>query len=244
MIYKINVDLDLPKEKRTTNLGSILHGVLMEMLPHTIVENLHTNSKYSPLKQRVLFRGEKIEWEIVLFDSEIAKFIQLYFINNDSILLKKHDLTVSISNYFVEKIDIKNLIDKHFNNDSSPRYVKLHVKTPMSFKSNGTYEIFPDVRKMFRSAMLAFDTFFDEYQMYDADTLNYIQENVQIIDYNLKSTRFHLEGVKIPSFVGQITIKVNGAKTFVRLVNFLTEFGSLAGVGIKTSIGMGKYEII
>lgn len=244
MITVIKINLELPKANRTFNLGSILHGVIMDMLSKEMIEFLHTSSKYSPLKQRVLFRGEEIEWEIVLLDDELSKQIQTYFINNEKIVIKRHDLTLPIINYSVNKIDIQNLIDKHFSDDKPSKYIKLHVRTPMSFKSNGRYEIFPSTKMMYRSTMLLFDAFFDEYQMHDHETLNYIQENVTIINYNMKSTRFHLEGVKIPSFIGQMTLKIDGAKTFVQLINFLTEFGSLTGIGIKTSIGMGKYEII
>ena len=54
---------------------------------------------------------------------------------------------------------------------------------------------------------------------------------------------FHLEGIKIPSFVGNITLKINGTRQFVNLINMLCEFGVYSGVGIKTAIGMGSIGV-
>ena len=59
----------------------------------------------------------------------------------------------------------------------------------------------------------------------------------------MRSTRFHLEGVTIPSFIGEVTIKITGPQMMVNLANMLAAFGEYAGIGIKTSIGMGAVEI-
>jgi len=65
-----------------------------------------------------------------------------------------------------------------------------------------------------------------------------------VIRYDLKSVSFSLEGVKIPSFIGKITIKLHGTDTMANFVNMLFEFGEYSGVGIKTSLGMGYMKII
>ena len=66
-----------------------------------------------------------------------------------------------------------------------------------------------------------------------------VGENAQIVRYDLKSVSFSLEGVRIPAFVGKITIKINGTKTMADFANMLVEFGTYSGVGIKTALGMG-----
>ncbi|RQN32521.1 CRISPR-associated endoribonuclease Cas6, partial [Paraburkholderia tropica] len=117
-------------------------------------------------------------------------------------------------------------------------------QTPMSFKYQSSYIIFPDVKRFFRSMMIQFDAFFEEYKMYDKETLNFLENNVNIVDYKLKSTRFNLEKVKIPSFTGEIVFKIKGPLPFLQLTHFLLKFGEFSGSGIKTSLGMGKYNII
>ena len=56
--------------------------------------------------------------------------------------------------------------------------------------------------------------------------------------------KFHLEGVKIASFMGSITIKIGGPQSLVNLVHLLMYFGEYSGVGIKTAIGMGKISVV
>ena len=65
-----------------------------------------------------------------------------------------------------------------------------------------------------------------------------------IIKYNLKSTSFHLEGTRIPSFVGWIVIRNDGPQTMGNFIKLLLRFGKFSGVGIKTGIGMGALQLI
>ena len=37
---------------------------------------------------------------------------------------------------------------------------------------------------------------FEEYKMYDKETLDFLEKNINIVDYKLKSTRFNLEKLK------------------------------------------------
>lgn len=245
MIYKLTAQLELPQELQTNNLGSAFHGILMELLPTEIAEQLHGASAYSPLRQRLIIeRGSKPQWEIVSLSSELGKILMACLMDRTSILLKHHRIEVPITNISVEKIDEATLIKECFSKQDSPRYVKLAIQTPIAFKSKGAYEIFPDLQKFFRSIMLTFDSFFADYELYDAETLNYILENVKIMDYRLRSTRFHLEGVRIPSFTGELKLRISGPQPMQQLIHLIIQFGELSGVGIKTSLGMGKYNII
>lgn len=52
-----------------------------------------------------------------------------------------------------------------------------------------------------------------------------------------------MEGIKIPSFIGEIGIRINGTDTMARYVKLLARFGEYSGVGIKTAMGMGAFRI-
>lgn len=245
MITKFQIELGLPEHLRTNQIGSVLHGVLMELLPSDIVKELHNMYSYNPLKQRVLFsESTYVNWEIVSFNELISESLSTIFHEQSSIYIKHHDVIVPIREVSQHKENLQSMIDRYFSDEEPERYVTIQIVTPMSFKSGGRYDLFPDVRKFFRSIMLQFDTFFDSYKMYDHDTLLFISEQVHIVNYRLKSTRYHLEGIKIPSFTGQITFQLNGPNHFKQLLLFLLYFGSLTGSGIKTSLGMGKYILI
>ena len=244
MINKIVVELDLPDHIRLPYLGSVLHGVLMDYLPNETASALHHDYAYSPLKQRVYYNNEKKIWEIIsMSDSLFNELIEL-FSNEDKFYLKHYQTSLKITTFSVEKVDVQILMNKLLDDNSLSRYVRINVITPMSFKNNNSSMIFPDLKKFFRSLMIQFDAFFENYKFYDKETLEFLEQNVSIVDYRLKSTRFHLEKVKIPSFTGKIKFKISGPLPFLQLVHFLLAFGECSGSGIKTSIGMGKYTIM
>ena len=143
----------------------------------------------------------------------------------------------------IEKIDEVQMIKETFEKKEFQRFRTINICTPMSFKSKGNYDIFPDLRKFFRSIMVTFDNFYSDYQLYDTETLDYLLENVRIVDYRLHTSRFHLEGTRIPSFVGEIKFRITGPLPMQQLIYLLLNFGELFGVGIKTSLGMGKFEL-
>ncbi|AAW53324.1 MULTISPECIES: CRISPR-associated endoribonuclease Cas6 [Staphylococcus] len=244
MINKITVELDLPESIRFQYLGSVLHGVLMDYLSDDIADQLHHEFAYSPLKQRIYHKNKKIIWEIVCMSDNLFKEVVKLFSSKNSLLLKYYQTNIDIQSFQIEKINVQNMMNQLLQVEDLSRYVRLNIQTPMSFKYQNSYMIFPDVKRFFRSIMIQFDAFFEEYRMYDKETLNFLEKNVNIVDYKLKSTRFNLEKVKIPSFTGEIVFKIKGPLPFLQLTHFLLKFGEFSGSGIKTSLGMGKYSII
>ena len=80
--------------------------------------------------------------------------------------------------------------------------------------------------------------------MIDDDTLEQLCEYTQIVRYDLKSVMFSLEGVRIPSLIGNITLKISKTQTMANFARLLFQFGTFAGVGIKASLGMGCIKIL
>lgn len=243
MIRKIELQLNIPETIQPRFLGSVLHGVLMENLSQDMADFLHQNSAYSPLKQRIYTINHQVIWEVVSMNDYLSEQLVKVFSEENIFYLKHYEASIEVISYKIQGINIQSFIQEYLNNEDLPKFIKLSIITPMSYKSNGVYAIFPNVQMFFRSIMLQFDSFFSEYRMYDKETLDFIGNNVHIIDYRLRSTRFHIEKVKIPSFIGEITLKVNGPNTFFKLIHCLLAFGELSGSGIKTSLGMGKYMI-
>ncbi|NBK46766.1 CRISPR-associated endoribonuclease Cas6 [Staphylococcus delphini] len=245
MMNKITVNLNIPSTMRASYMGSVLHGALMDQFSDDLANILHHESAYSPLKQRIYFDdNQQLLWEIVSLSQQLTQELLELFGKEKKLYLKRYKAFIDFASFTVETIDITEMMNQFLNQQELSRFIKLRIHTPMSFKSNGTYTIFPDMNSFFRSIMMQFDTFFDAYQMYDYDTLQYLKNHIHIVDYRLKTMRFHLEKVKIPSFIGDITIKVNGPLPVLQLSHFLLYFGAFCGAGIKTSLGMGKYSIV
>lgn len=136
----------------------------------------------------------------------------------------------------------RELLDE-FYTEPGEKYLNLEFLTPTAFKSSGAYVILPEVRLIYQSLMNRYSAMSGEMEMYDEETLTDLAEHSSIAAYRLKSTGFPMEGVRIPSFKGEISIKTGGNDTMARYARLLARFGEFAGVGIKTAVGMGSMRI-
>jgi CRISPR-associated endoribonuclease Cas6 len=116
--------------------------------------------------------------------------------------------------------------------------------TPTSFKSGGEYLIYPTVRLLFQSLIKKYDAVSEATEIYTPEVLRDLEENIAVIGYRLRSTFFGVEGVKVPAFVGELTIKIGGPQQLVNLAYMLLRFGTFSGAGIKTAMGMGGLELV
>ena len=137
-----------------------------------------------------------------------------------------------------KNISYKDLVKECYLKDGQRR-LKITFLTPTSFKQDGKYAIFPSVRLIFQSLMMKFDKASTQMEVFGKDILETFEKHVEISMYKLRSTSFHLDGTKVPAFIGDITIVVKGPVQLVNLANMLLTFGTYSGVGIKTGIGMG-----
>ena len=53
-----------------------------------------------------------------------------------------------------------------------------------------------------------------------------------------------MEGIRIPAFLGTVTLKIDGPQQMVNLIHLLLRFGEFSGVGIKCAMGMGAIELL
>ncbi|GFH41492.1 CRISPR-associated endoribonuclease Cas6 [Lactococcus hodotermopsidis] len=213
----------------------------MELLPSELVERLHTLT-YNPLRQRLLFEKEEVIWEIVGLHKIISEAL-IKLDNLTEITIKQAKTTVSLALFTKEVIKLDDFVSQEMTHENGSRIISLDFTSPTSFKSNGYYDIFPDIRKIFRSLMMNFDFFSETIKVYDYEVLDYIEEKVHIISYKLMTKNFHLEKIKVKGFQGQITLKITGANQFVKLVLLMIKYATFAGVGTKTSLGMGGVSI-
>lgn len=241
MITIITILLDLPIALHSSNISSVLHGVLVQLLSSDSQSIIHGLHGYSPLKQRLMLLEGKAEWEIVVFNEDLGSEVVTILLSQPCIYLEYHKCEVKFLEKKVKLLNVSELISTTLNSNDTHRNFCLKLLTPTSFKSEDRYDIIPDVARIFRSIMLMFDDFDKTHNLFDVETLKFVKQNVHIVDYRIRSTRFHLEGVKIPAFVGEIHLRVNGPPQLVRFVKLLIIYGTFSGIGIKTSLGMGKY---
>lgn len=245
LLANLKIELTTNDQNFSVYKSSNMHGLLMELIDTNYAEILH-NSSINPYSQ-FLEISDKCIWHInTLTEESYLKIIKPILDSKyENFLLKKNNIILKIiSKTLVSKP--KDVLVDNFYRDNGPvdRYINIKFITPTSFKSNNKYVNFPDLKLIYQSLMNKFSTTCSEYNMNDEETLLQLTENSSITRYNLRSASFSLENTRIPAFIGTLTVRINGPETMARYAKLLVDFGQFSGVGIKTSLGMGAFQII
>lgn len=229
--------------KLNYNISSLLHGALIERIDSEYSNILHQSS-LKPFSQYCEFVGDKIIWTIHSLNEEAATQItKVLFGNKDESLFINHkNLNLKVENKQFAELTYDEILDKNYFKDGS-RFINIQFITPTAFKSQGNFIFFPELRHIYQSLMNKYNSFARDSEVGDEEVLDHLTANSVMTRYNLRSTYFHLEGIKVPSFMGWITIKVNGPQTLVNLGNLLFSYGEYSGVGVKSALGMGGMRL-
>lgn len=224
--------------------GSLLHGVIMENINPEYAALMHEQglnpfTSYLPGKE-----GEYI-WTISTLNDQAFNEIIMQFMKPEMkrIKLKYSDADIEIVEKKISSIENNDIMSQFYELETS-NYFSINFITPTAFKSSGEYIFYPDLAMTFQSLMNKYNLSSEEVSFFDSDTLEQIIQNTRIVKYNLKSVKFDLEGIKIPSFIGSITIKSKGPDTMKRFIRLLLQYGEFSGVGIKCSLGMGAIKLL
>lgn len=222
----------------------IFQSILMENINHEYAEKMHISGLH-PYSQAVFNRNGMNYWSVSVINQEAyTNIIEPLLSSQFSEFTVKHNnCKVSILEKQVSSIKKEMFLDKYYFSDSD-RYIRINFQTPAAFKSQERYIYYPDLRLIYQSLMNKYDSASFDEVVYSEEVLEQLVQYSTITQYNLKSCSYYIGKVKIPSFVGQITIKVNGPQALVNLANFLFRFGEYSGVGIKAGMGMGSIHII
>lgn len=230
------------EEQLSYHMSSRFHGFLMEQISSEYAESLH-RSQLHPYTQHLEKRGADWYWIVSCLSREAAKHILCDGLEKtEDIVLHNLNGSIRILQKTYEEYPLEALAEMFYQEQCS-RYLHVHFISPTAFKQNGRYLFFPDIRCIYQSLMNKYDAAVHDEGMADEETLQYLCENTQMVQYDLKSVNYHLEGVRIPSYIGNITLKVKGAQTMVNFAHALFSFGEYSGVGIKTALGMGAIKI-
>ncbi len=223
--------------------SSLFHGVLMESIDKDYAEVIHATGLH-PYSQFVSGKNGLI-WTIRTLNKDAYKGIIEPLLSPDfsGFDLRSKETHIDIVSKKISSRSYDDLM-KTFVSDTTDRYVKVEFESPTAFKSDAKYVFLPDTRLLFGSLMRKYTASSNNTDMSDEDTLNYIAEHSSVSDFKIRSTRFPLEGIKIPSYMGEITIKFSGTDTMARYGKMLLEFGEYSGVGIKCGMGMGAIKLI
>lgn len=222
----------------------ILQGILMEQMESEYARLLH-GSGLHPYSQWVINQEGKNIWNICTTNEEAYQKIMIPMQNRQfSEFFMEHDnWKVEIRQRQLLQIDKSEFMDRYYFADSD-RYRKIVFRTPTSFKSQGEYVYMPDLQLIYQSLMNKYDAASADETVKSEEVLEQLTTYSKIVSYNLHSCCYSVHGARIPSFMGELGIKINGPQAMVNFANLLFRFGEYSGIGIKTAMGMGNINIV
>lgn len=223
--------------------ASVMQGVLMEWLDPEYAAALHRN-RWNPYAQYLEYRDNAWHWMIKTFEEEADQRIGGAVLNPEKtqIELRHSAVKIPIVDKQVSSVDSDQLLNQYYFQDA-PKTIRVYFKTPTAFKRQGEYLFYPDIRCVYQSMILKYDAVTVKSGEAETAVLEELVKNTRILQYRLRSCSFHLEGVRIPSFMGEILLGLRGSQTLINYVHFLFRFACYSGAGIKTAMGMGAVGI-
>ncbi|WP_019001908.1 CRISPR system precrRNA processing endoribonuclease RAMP protein Cas6 [Succinimonas amylolytica] len=244
-LSRLKIRLQIPDNvSLSCTRGSLFHGALMNMIDSDYANFLH-ESRLHPYAQYISREEDgAVYWVISCTNEEACSRIIAALMSRDSVFIEKLNAEVGLGERSYSELSYDSLAAL-FYGDPLPRFTDIRIITPMSFKSEGGYCIFPDIRKIYKSMMNRYDTAMKDSSstVFDLSALNELCETTAITRYNLRSRMFPVDGASIPSFSGTISLRFSGSKSMINFAHMLFRFGEFSGVGVKTSIGMGAIRI-
>jgi len=219
----------------------------MQKLSPDYAEKLHAD-ELKPFSQFLYFDKEKnaYVWQINTLTQKAKDNIIIPLITDtdESFKLEQKGLELKISDKILSpSVKYKNLAEDYYLKLPCNKRLLVKFITPCSFKSGGDYVIFPEVHNIYGSLYKKWNTFASDISLEDKDALDHLIKHTKIIGYNLKSTKFGMESIKINSFLGEICLLISGPEQLARIANLMFAFGEYSGIGAKTALGMGGIKV-
>lgn len=232
-------------QKLHSNWGYSLYGILSQYTDSDYIADLHSRNE-TPISQylEVLPGGLEGIWHINLLTDEAIDYFGKTLQDNQQFYSNYHQTTLEIlDKQIINSISERDFCLQYLVEQEVGRRYELEFITPVGFKSQEQYQIFPTVELMLKSLWRNWQSFSRELRLEGDDVREQLIQYTQIKDYQLKSVRYPLKGNKIPACKGKIILQVHGPEPLVRIVSMLLAFGEYSGMGMKTALGMGGYHL-
>lgn len=245
MLTKIQITFN-KKDDFSFRTGSIFHGALMQIVDADFADNMHRDN-IRPYSQNVTFTDDKIIWTVNTLTEEAKMYISDVLTDSSfqSLYLSHKDISLDVCDKkIISQISYDDLFKKIYIDSQFDNYETYRFYTPAAFKSNGRYVNMPDVRLIFNSIISKYNACADSTEFNDDNLIEEIENCVSITGFSLHSSYYSLEGVKIPSFAGEVTLTSYKNERMKKFISMMLEFASYSGIGIKTALGMGAVRKI
>ena len=221
-----------------------MYAALLEAMGREAAEKLHDSADCSISQYIVRLEGRAESlWTVNLVGAPAVEVVSPVIESMKSAELRARGTTLSLE--IISRNDAANLdaMLKIPGEDMACGRFLLRFLSPCGFRSDNEYALFPSVPLILGSLRRRWNAAFPFTPIDDSDAFAMLAANVKITGYHLRGASFKLKGVSIPSFSGTVTLSARLSPPMLRLLRTLLSFGAFSGIGIKTALGMGGFEV-
>ncbi|MCD7886937.1 MAG: CRISPR system precrRNA processing endoribonuclease RAMP protein Cas6 [Clostridiales bacterium] len=228
----------------TPELGYRFYSALLEQLPEEFGIRLHQN-KINPISQHFTAdRAGRPQWRLTLSGE--------WYVNAAAPLLDSVDafyIKHGVSRWDILERQVR-CYDSVEELLAAAEYAgkswTLRFVTPTAFKRQGQITCLPEIRLIVQNLVRKWNACFPECPIEDTDGegVNALAQGLQCVDFQLQTASFRLKGSALRGFTGSLTLLNHLTGFHGQLANALLLFAECAGVGVKTTLGMGGVELV
>lgn len=245
MITQVRTVLHTQGGQRITyDFAYPLYGALLHRLPETLATFLHGNA-IRPINHYLLLDRQTPDRAVQIcniLNDAAAEAVLPVLTGTQTYELPKYGCRLRTEPPEVSRIDPQAFAHAFFTMPQSARRVTLHLHSPTTFRTDGRYALYPSQELILKSAVEKFAALGAGMEVDDLEAIAQLIAHTEITDYNLRSFRYRLKEVRIPAFLGRVSLSIRGPEPMVRLFDMLMASLSYTGLGIKTSLGMGGVD--
>jgi CRISPR-associated endoribonuclease Cas6 len=256
MPVKFSIDLNLKSKVDAPFLiaPDVLHGFFFSLLPPSIAETLHKPSRYKPfcLWAPKIFRfiknNQPSETNSVLTitisflkDELFSPFLFKLTENRKNLFLGPYKVSLLQTSGSLIKNDEYITFDDFFNMKAK-NYLYFQAITPISFKKGDIDYPLPDPKIFFKSLINKWN-YFSPFRI-EVDLKKVLEEKLCIVYSKIRTYKIKLSlGSAVTGFKGKVVFYGKGlTDEELKWLNILGHFSRYAGVGRKTTMGLGMVE--
>ena len=223
--------------------GSVMHGIIMELLPPPWPARLHEDGNSTMSQWLEPKENGKCIWHIGILQDDLGDILYRQLQSRENLYSAHHQEFLRIDGLQKREILPEDLLASFLMNEEIPAGIRLFFRSPTTHKSKGEYVLFPSLSLIVGSLQKKMVRVWPDNLLADETLGQQIAEQSRITRYKLKTCSFGLEGTRVNGYTGSIDIRFRGEDMLRRLSAAVFSLSEWAGVGIKTALGMGGCTI-
>ena len=238
--YQLTLSPDKPCRPRP-EWGYRLYAALLEDAPASFGAGVHQDA-VTPVSQFLAIRDDLLLWTVNLLGGDSESALGPVLERAERFHIQKDGVVLSVQSRRVRRVsDVDELLSRGSAHSGTHH---LRFCTATAFKSKGQYLNLPTSRLIVQSLIKKWNGCFTDCPIEDDDGegMEALAAGLRCRQFRMRDRMYYLKGSSIPGFVGDLTLENRLGGFHRQLASALLLFSAYAGVGIKTTLGMGGVQ--